>query len=392
MSERTIRGRAAIVGVGESTYYRHGQSPDPAFVLVAKAVLAACADAGLDPRQLDGFVSYSDDGTTPMRLAAALGCDELRWATMQWGGGGGGCFGAVQQAAGAIAAGFADHVVVYRGLTMDDAERYGQLRPANVRPDDPFLLPYGVLAPVHWLARRAMRFFHDTGIDPSVQRAVAMASYHHAQQNPRALMRGRPLDEETYDESRWITEPFRLFDCCQENDAAAAIVLTSADRAPDLVETPAYVLSAAMGAPRRAGALVGNNPADAGADFKQVADRLWAMAGLGPADVDVVQSYENFTGAVVMSLFEHGFFTADDAAEVLRLENLLAPNGGLPLNTSGGNLAECYVHGLGLGVEAVRQVRGESCNQVPGARVALASGGPLSPPVTSMLLGTAETL
>jgi Thiolase C-terminal domain-like len=117
---------------------------------------------------------------------------------------------------------------------------------------------------------------------------------------------------------------------------------------------------------------------------------MWRQAGVTPADVDVAQVYENFTGGVVMALIEHGFCGYDEAAELLTFENLIAPGGRLPLNTSGGNLAECYMHGLGLQLEAVRQLRGESCNQVPGARVALAAAGPMVPVTSTCVYGTAE--
>jgi acetyl-CoA acetyltransferase len=389
---RSVTGAAAVVGVGESAYYRAGQSPDDEFVLTVRAILAACDDAGLDPTLLDGFVSFSDDRNDPSRLACALGCAELRWSTMQWGGGGGGTSGAVQQAAAAVACGFAELVVVHRGLAQGQFGRFGRHRPTNARRDDPYLLPYGVLAPVHWCAPRAMRFFHDTGIDPSVQRAVAMASYHHAQSNPRAVMYGRPLTEDAYDASRWISEPFRLFDCCMENDGAAAMILTTAERARDLARPPAYVLGAAQGAGYREGALAWTGPEVGTANFRNVARHLWDSAGVGPADVDVAQSYENFTGGVVMSLLEHGFYEVEEAEEFLRLENLLAPGGRLPLNTSGGNLAECYVHGLELHLEAVRQLRGESVNQVPGAAVSFVSSGPFVAPASSVLFGTGEVL
>jgi hypothetical protein len=116
------------------------------------------------------------------------------------------------------------------------------------------------------------------------------------------------------------------------------------------------------------------------------------MARLQPADVDVVQSYENFTGGVLMSLVEHGFFTAEEANDFLIPENLLAPGGKLPLNTSGGNLAECYMHGLELQVEAVRQIRNESTTQVPDAQVSMVISGPMVTPVSSMILGSEETL
>src|SRR6202171_3671994 len=88
--ERTIRGQVAVVGVGETTYYKHGRAPESEFALALQAILRACEDAGIDPRQVDGFASYSNDRNDPSRLAAALGLPELRFSNMQWGGGGGG--------------------------------------------------------------------------------------------------------------------------------------------------------------------------------------------------------------------------------------------------------------------------------------------------------------
>jgi acetyl-CoA acetyltransferase len=116
------------------------------------------------------------------------------------------------------------------------------------------------------------------------------------------------------------------------------------------------------------------------------------MAGVKPSEVDVVQSYENFTGGVLMSLIEHGFFAAEKANEFLTVENLIAPSGKLPLNTSGGNLAECYMHGLELQIEAVRQLRRQSTSQVPDAEISMVISGPMVTPVSSMILGTGATL
>jgi acetyl-CoA acetyltransferase len=93
-----------------------------------------------------------------------------------------------------------------------------------------------------------------------------------------------------------------------------------------------------------------------------------------------------------MSLVEHDFFAAEEANEFLTLDNLIAPTGRLPLNTSGGNLAECYMHGLELQIEAVRQLRGQSTSQVPGAQVAMVISGPMVTPVSSMILGSQDTL
>jgi acetyl-CoA acetyltransferase len=239
---------------------------------------------------------------------------------------------------------------------------------------------------------RAMRFLHENRIEDSAQRAIALASYHHAQSNPRAVMHGRPLTAEAYDSSRWIVEPWRLFDCCQENDGAAALIIVPAEAAGDFRHKPSYLLGAAQGSEHRNGARVHNAPLYATSSFTSVAPQLYAMAGVKPSDVDVVQSYENFTGGVLMSLVEHGFFAAGEANDFLKPENLIAPAGKLPLNTSGGNLAECYMHGLELQIEAVRQLRGQSTAQVPDAEVSMVISGPMVTPVSSMILGTEATL
>jgi acetyl-CoA acetyltransferase len=312
---------------------------------------------------------------------------------MQWGGGGGGGSAAVGNAAMAVATGVADCVVVVRALAQGQFQRFGAAPPGGMAQGEAaFNAPYGVLSPAQKYAMRCMRFLHEHDIAPSAQRAVALASYGHAQSNPRAVMHGRPLTAEMYDDSRWIVEPWRLYDCCQENDGAAALIVVAAERAKDFARRPAYLLAAAQGSECRNGARVHNAPLYATASFTTVAPRLYAMAGLKPADVDVVQSYENFTGGVVMSLIEHGFFAADEANAFLTPENLSAPAGRLPLNTSGGNLAECYMHGLELQLEAVRQIRGESTAQVPGAAVAMVISGPLVTPVSSMLLGAEAVL
>src|SRR5574343_126105 len=180
--------------------------------------------------------------------------------------------------------------------------------------------------------------------------------------------------------------------CCMENDGAAAIVMVDAERAADFAHKPVYLLGAASGSSHRFATHAHNSPSYASANFETVAEDLYRMAGLGPADVGVVQSYENFTGGVVMALAEHRFFSPQEANDFLTLENLIAPSGRLPLNTSGGNLAECYMHGFELVLEAVRQVRGTSTAQAARSDVALVIGGPMAAPVSHVLLGSRDAL
>jgi acetyl-CoA acetyltransferase len=177
-----------------------------------------------------------------------------------------------------------------------------------------------------------------------------------------------------------------------ENDGAAAIVLVPAERARDLPRPPVYLLGAAQGSEYRNAAPSHNAPTYASSSFTTVAPRLYRSARVSPQDVDVVQNYENFTGGVLMSLVEHELFTAEQANDVLQLPNLLAPDGKMPLNTSGGNLAECYMHGLELQIEAVRQVRGDSTSQVPHVDVSMVCSGPMVTPVSSCIFGSEATV
>lgn len=390
---RTLRGSVVVAGIGETHYYKRGEAPEPEFKLALQAIINACEDAGIKPEDLDGFASYSNDRSDPSRLAAALGCKELRFANMQWGGGGGGVSAAVANGAAAIATGLADCVVVFRALAQGQFGRFGQgPRRADITGPMAHTVPYGLMSPAQMFAMKVVRFMHENGVQQSALRAISLAAYHHAQNNPRAVMYGHPLDEATYDNSRWIVEPFHLYDCCLENDGAAAILLVSADRAKDFPHIPCYLLGAVAGSHYRAGASVHNEPLYATSTFTTLAPRLYEMAGVKPGDVDVVQSYENFTGGVLMSLVEHGFCEPEACNEFFTRERFIAPNGELPLNTSGGNLAECYMHGLGLNIEAVRQIRGTSTNPVDDVNVSMAISGPMVTPVSSCIFGSEATL
>ncbi|MCE2425917.1 MAG: hypothetical protein J4F45_12615 [Pseudomonadales bacterium] len=189
---RTLRGATAVVGVGETTYYKRGQSPDAEFKLALKAILAACEDAGISPKAVDGFASFSNDRSDPSRLANALGIHDLRFSNMQWGGGGGGGSAAIAHAAAAVATGLAECVVVFRALAQGQFGRFGQGPRSNVVSGaGAFTVPYGLMSPAQSFAMKVQRFMHDYGVEQSALRAISLASYHHAQSNPRAVMTRR---------------------------------------------------------------------------------------------------------------------------------------------------------------------------------------------------------
>ncbi|OYD61477.1 thiolase C-terminal domain-containing protein [Rhodococcus sp. OK302] len=399
---RSLRGKVAIAGIGASDYFRHGGSSESEFSMVLRAIIAAAEDAGIEIGEIDGFVAYSNDGSNPVRLATALGIRELRLGGMQFGGGGGGSAGHVAIGAAAIAAGLADCVIAFRGCRQGEVGRFGRGVGYSGSGGGPEVSgydlggaamgPYGAFAAPHKYALKAKRMLAQYGVGQSTMRAVAMAAYHHAQSNPAAVMKNRTLTSEQYDQSRWIAEPYHLYDCCQESDAAAAVLLVSAERARTLRQDPVYILSAGQSGEFRSGAGGENVPDYATAGYRSLIDRLYKDAGISVEAIDSFQVYDNFTAGVVMGLVELGVCGYENADAILTLENLIAPNGFAPLNTSGGNFAEAYILGMGHHLEAVRQLRGTSPNQVAGASVSVAMGGPMTSLTSGVVYGTEATL
>ena len=380
MSAPVFSGRTAVVGVGVRQYKR-GAAPMPEQGVLTRAIVDACEDAGLDPGEIDGFVSYGDDKNEPVRLMPDLGTRELTWSAQVLGGGGGGVAGAFGLAAAASISGQAQSVAVFRALVQDNSGRLSAAVMAHHLNDH--ITGVGLVAPAVECAMRAQRMLEYHGVPRQCMEDLVRASYFHGARNPKAISYGHELDLEAYRTSRMIAEPFRLFDCSRENDGAGVLILTSAERARDLKQKPVYLKGVAQGAGRGWGDLLQNDKDYASAGFRSIAQRLWAQTGLKPADIDVVQLYENFSAQGIASLIDHGFCTYENVADVVRYENLIAPSGKLPVNTGGGNFAQGFIHGIGIAVEAVEQLRGTSSNPVPGARHSLVAGGPGAPTVSS---------
>jgi acetyl-CoA acetyltransferase len=382
-----MHGAAVVVGVGESTYYKRGGATETEFQLACTAIRNAVADAGLEMSDVDGFTSYMDRNE-PVRLSAALGVGELNFTAQTFGGGGNGAASAVTLADAAISAGYAECVVVFRALAQGQFHRYGQAgRARRARGRAAYTSPYGMLSAAQICAMQTMRYMHDHGVSQDALAEVVLACYEHAQRNPRAIRYGTPVTREEYHASRWIAEPFHLYDCCPENDGAAAIVVTTAERARDLAKPPVAIVAAAHGLERRDGVGAFNEAHFPTAHHRHVGQMLWQRAGVKPSDVPVAQFYENFTGPVLMAIAEMGFCQPEELNDFVGNGNIRWPGGRLPINTSGGNLGEAYIHGFGNVVEAVRQIRGESTCQVSGAELSLSVSGPGFAPGSAMLFG-----
>ncbi|HZU63574.1 MAG TPA: transporter [Novosphingobium sp.] len=385
-----MRGATAIVGIGQTPYYKRGTSPEPELKLALRAITQAAEDAGIDVRDIDGFISYASERSDPAKLMPALGTRACRFAALVWIHGGA-LAGTLNIAAGAILSGQAEVVAIYRSMAEGNSQR---LRVAVAQNDTSSqYLVNGLDSPAQILALRAQRLMEHHGVPRSALFAAVQASYYHARANPMAYGRNTEMTREIYDAARPIADPYGLFDCSRENDGAACVLVVSADRAKDLRQPPAYVLSAPMGTMEGGGALEENwRPYYATAGQRELAERMWQEAGYGPGDVDVAQIYMNMNAMGIGSMIDHGFFSFEEAGTFCTFENLIAPSGRLPINTSGGDLAEGFIHGMGLIPEAVRQIRGTSTNQVPGAKLSLFTGGPGDLMSSTALLGSADTL
>jgi acetyl-CoA acetyltransferase len=386
-----VRNIAAVVGIGESEYYRQGQSPDTGLQLAATAIRRAVADAGMSASDIDGLITFFDSSERQHAyLCSMLGFGDLRFAANPMSGGGNLAAGAVAIADAAICAGYAKNIVVYRAVCQGREGRFGRQRSlSQATGEQAYNAPFGAGVAVVWNALRTTKFMQQYGITQDQLAEIALADYAHAQRNPRAIMYGRPLTRAQYHESRWIATPFHLFDCCQENDGACAVVVTSAERARDLPRPPAYILAAAMGMEPKGGLWAYNDSAWPNGRLRSVGRQLWARSGAGPEDMDVAQFYENFSGTTLQAIADIGFCPPEGVGEFVSNGNLRWPDGGLPFNTSGGNIAEAYIHGFQLIVEAVRQIRGESTCQVDDVRLSLAVGGPGTPPSSAVIFGKA---
>ena len=250
MSAPTIRDRAAIVGIGQTAFGKAlGRSE---YDMALEAILSACADAGLSPRDIDGAVRYDMETTDEENLLAALGNPELGWfASSAWGGGG--AASVLVLAATAIAAGLASAVLVYRSRARGKQSAYGpgahqggryweRLGSAPLTGLNKWHVPHGLVAAFQEMAMIAMRHRIECGTSDEQYAEVAVAFRSHAARNPNAVMR-TPITIADHHASRMISDPLRLLDCCLETDGAVARLVTSAARARDLRQPPAYMAS-----------------------------------------------------------------------------------------------------------------------------------------------------
>ena len=365
---RDIRGKAAIVGIGETEFsWDSGRSE---LQLACEAIKAACDDAGISPQDIDGIVRYEMDSNNETMLVQALGIKNLRhWECIAFGGGAANA--TVGHAAAAIAAGYCDYVVCFRAANLRSAIRLGQARGPERIPGGyrGFHAPYGVLAPAHTFGMFVRRYMHKYGATSRDFGWVAVTLRHHASRNPRALRR-QPITIEDHQKSRVIADPLRLLDFCQENDGAAALIMTTPERARHLrhADTLTLVEASAQGSGSSNNGVI-YRPDLSIAESVHTARDLWERARLTPKDVDAFMFYDHFTPFCLLGLEAYGFVPFGEAKDFVQGGQNIRFDGPLPTNTHGGNHSEAYIHGLTHPQEAVRLIRGTSTSQPPNKQI-----------------------
>ncbi|MAG34103.1 MAG: transporter [Deltaproteobacteria bacterium] len=373
-----LQGRACIVGIGNTPYRRGTEGPVD---LPARIELEACelaiADAGLEPTDIDGILPFYGLSIAEV-LAVNLGVEDLKYqATSHVGGAGPGA--SLANAAMAVDAGLASHVLIPGGWYGFSGRRVRQIvvqdpnsMSGGVNARD-FYFPFGLTAPVQWFSFIARWHMNEFGTKPEHLGAVAVAQRKHAQRNPNALMHGKPLTMDDYLDSAMIADPYRLFDCSLEADGAAAFVVTTLERARDLKQKPVKLLGVAQGQPYPADDIVTRE------DVFQLgqtsaAPRAFEMAGIRPQDVDFAEIYDPFTFQVIQQLEEMGFCERGEGGPFVE-GGRIELGGELPVNTHGGLLSEAHILGMNHFIEAARQLRGEAGErQVENAEIGIVTG------------------
>ena len=371
--------KAVIVGIGATEFSKDSGRTE--LRLACEATLAALQDAGVSGADVDGMCTFTMDNNFEIDVHRQVGGKELRlFSRTEYGGGA--ALGPFHHAVAALEAGQCRTIVVYRGMNERSGLRFGGGKIIESSPLDKDVIhfshyfPSGFMTPASWIAMSARRYMHDYGATSEDFGRIAVSLRNFASSNPAAFYYERPITLQDHQESRMIADPLRLLDCCQESDGAVAFVITTAERARDLDSVAIEIAASrqcALPSSRQVTPFFGD---DIGSfpEFDAMASDLYKSAGIAPDDVDVACLYDHFTPSIMPQLEAFGFCGKGEAADFVR-DGHISRGGKIPVNTNGGQIGEAYIHGLNGVTEVVRQLRGQSVNQVNDAENALVTAG-----------------
>ena len=368
----TLRDKACVTGVGETAYMRG--STKTAFELQIESSLKAIADAGLTPKDIDGIIPIGIVSGTADDFIDNFGLPDLRFSALVPHGGASPAM-ALQCAAAAVATGACNHVLITFGRNVSAAANKAGAR-IHGMPQFHFVTEFeyatGNIAPAQIYAPMARRHMELYGTTVEQFGEVAVACREHALLNDNAVMK-KPITLADHHNSRMIADPFRLLDCSLESDGGAAVVVSASDRAGDLRHRKVYIAGVAAGHPDSPGSIT-QRPDMTSLGIAKAAPRAFQMAGVTPADIQVVEIYDCFTYAVIRQLEDMGFCAKGEGGPFVQ-GGRLKLGGALPTNTHGGLLSQAHVWGLNHIVELVRQLRGDAGRaQVKDVELGLVTG------------------
>jgi len=390
MAENTLKEKCAIVGIGETAY--SAEPKRDRLELALEAIKKAVADAGLTPQDIDGIVRYTIDGSANDQiLVSNLGMKDLAFSAEIPFYGGSGC-ATVGTAAAAVAAGLANCVVCYRAFTPFDFFEFTKHNASTIWSRDVGVADY--MRPSGWLSMMdtyGLLFeAHSAKYGTTTDQlgAIAVAIRNCANRNPRALLKDKPLTLEDHRKSRIVSGRLTVDDVTLSAcDGACAVVVTSAERAKNSKQRPAYIMAAASGLGPQPSLMwemriFRSDPTESPA--KYAAQRLYKMAGITPKDIDVAEIYDCATVNVLTQIEDYGFCQKGEGGSFVE-GGRVELGGELPIATSGGMLAEAPIHGFNHILEGVRQVRGTSTSQVKDAEFALVTSS-IPTPTSALIL------
>jgi acetyl-CoA acetyltransferase len=378
------------VGIGATEFSRDSGRTE--IRLAIEATLAALADAGITPEEVDGISTFAMDNNPEADVHRLLGGRELKFFSRIDYGGGAAC-APVMQAAMAVTLGVAEVVLCYRAMNERSWYRFGNagaMAPSALYKSTHYgwYSPAGLLTPASQVAIMARRYMIDFGATSEDFGRVSVAARDFAATNPAAFFHGRAITLADHQASRMIADPLRLLDCCQESDGAVALVVTSIERARAYGIKPAVIIRAAAqgsGPEQHVMTSYYRDGMSELPEMKLVADQMYAMSGLGPADIQTAVIYDHFTPYVLPQLEACGFCARGEGKDFVRAGSH-ARGGLLPINTHGGQVGEAYIHGMNGIAEAVRQIRGTAINQVADVEHVLVTAG-AGVPTSGLILG-----
>jgi len=375
-----MKDKTVIAGIGVTDFSK--DSKRTRYRLACECVLAAVKDAGLKVADIDGIVKALNDPMDEHRVIKALGIPYLTYyGDCSWNSGGSSAL--IMRAAMGVAAGLANNVVAF--WTINGSSKKTEALPHMVMPrlasseaDKTSLYhPFGLSTEPAQISMIIRRYMHEFGVTPEQSGWVPVVCRGHAANNPEAIFYKQPITIDDYQKSEMVVDPLRELDCHSEIDGAVAMVITTTEKAKNLKQKPIHIMAAAQSAVTEVWPMTSySRPVISElAEAANVGKRLFQMAGISPKDIDVAQLDDSYAPLVPLQLEALGFCERGEGYVFCEGGDRIRVGGELPINTSGGSLGEGYIYSMNHIIEAVRQLRGTSSNQVKDAKIALVMGG-----------------